>query len=105
MNPKKVVKQLVQFTRREYSQKKPLKVSVLRRKKERILTKGGPIKVLSISRTLGALYLVMAEYSEGVRIYYYSREGKPLGTRNFDMDPILLENVKKSTIKEFEIPK
>jgi len=51
INPKKIVKQLIHFAKREFREKKSSSVRVLRMKSEKIITKGGPLKVLSISQT------------------------------------------------------
>ena len=60
INPKKIVKQLIHFAKREFREKRPFSVRVLRMKSGRILTKGGPLKVLSISQTSPVYYLVLA---------------------------------------------
>jgi hypothetical protein len=104
MNPKKIVKQLIFFAKREFKEKKPLAVEVLRVKSEQFLSKGGPLKELSIKRVVGALYLVMVEYKEEIRIYYYSRNGELIEAKNIEIDSKLLKDLQKSTIREFHIP-
>jgi len=105
MNPKKVVKNLIFFAKREFSQKKPLKVRVVRVKNEAMFTKGGPLKVLNVRKAPDALYLVLVDYKEELRIYYYSKEGRPLGAQNFNKTQALIEKIQKATVKEFEISK
>lgn len=105
MNPKKVVKSLIFFAKREFSQKRPLKVRVLRVKNAAMFTKGGPLKVLNVQKAPDALYLVLVEYKEELRIYYYSKEGRPLGAQNFDRDQTLVEKLQKATVNEFEFQK
>jgi len=48
INPKKTVKKLIFFAKREFREKKPYSVMVLRMKNERIISKGGPLKILSM---------------------------------------------------------
>ncbi len=103
MNPRKVVKQLVFFAKREFKEKKPLAVQVLRVKSEQIFTKGGPLKELSVRRVVGAFYLVVVEYKENIRIYYYSKKGELLKAQNLEKNKKLMENINKSTIREFQI--
>jgi hypothetical protein len=70
-----------------------------------MFTKGGPLKVLNVRKAPDALFLVLIEYKEEIRIYYYSKEGRPLGAQNFDRDQALIEKIQKATVKEFEFPK
>jgi len=74
-------------------------------KSERILTKGGPLKVLSITQTSSVHYLVLAEYEDHFRIYYYSKDGLSLGARNFELDKNLLQKINKSSVVEYKSPK
>ena len=72
-------------------------------KSEKILTKGGPLKVLSISQTSPVYYLVLAEYGKHFRIYYYSKDGLSLGARNFELDEKLLQKINKSSYLYYKI--
>jgi len=105
INPKKIVKQLIHFAKREFREKRPFSVRVLRMKSERILTKGGPLKVLSISQTSPVYYFVLAEYEDHFRIYYYSKDGLSLGARNLELDKSLLQKINKSSVVEYKFPK
>ncbi|MFW9972537.1 MAG: hypothetical protein ACFFDF_20290 [Candidatus Odinarchaeota archaeon] len=105
MNQNKIVKQLIFFAKREFKEKKTLAIQVLRIKGEQVLTKGGPLKVLSLKRVVGAYYLVLVEYKEDIRVYLYSKNGKLLEGRNFEQNPKLLADIRKSTVREFSIGK
>ena len=105
INPKKIVKQLIHFARREFREKRPFSVRVLRMKSERILTKGGPLKILNINQSSSVYYLVLAEYEDHFRIYYYSKDGLSLGARNFESDKKLLQKINKSSVVEYKFPK
>ena len=100
---RKILKQLIFFAKREFKEKKPISVQVLRGKAEQVLTKGGPLKEYSLKQVFGAYYLVMAEYKEELRIYYYSKEGKLLEAKNLEKTPKLLQELQKSTIREFQV--
>ena len=105
MSARNTKKTLIHFARREYKDKRPLSVRVLRIKGEKILTLGGPFKILSISETKNPFYLLLIEYTEQIRIYYYLKNGESLGARNFEHDQKLLEKIKKATVLEYKLPK
>jgi len=56
-------------------------------------------------RVVGVFYLVLVEYNEDLRIYYYSKNGKFLEALNFKTDLKFIKDIKKSTICEFHISK
>ncbi|MFX1379633.1 MAG: hypothetical protein ACFFA4_11140 [Promethearchaeota archaeon] len=101
MNQRKIVKQLIFFAKREFREKRPFSVQVLRVKGEQVLTKGGPLKELVVRRVEGAFYLVLVDYKETIRIYYYSIDGKFIDAQNLEKTPKLQENIKKGTVREF----
>ena len=101
--PRKIVKQLIFFAKREFKEKKPLSVEVLRMKSEQFLSRGGPLKELSIRRVEGAFYLVLVDYKEKVRIYYYSRNGEFIEAQNLEVGSKKLKDLQKSTVREFLI--
>ena len=105
MSTRNTKKTLIQFARREYREKKPRNVRVLRIRVEKILTSGGPFKILSISEIKNPYYLVLIEYTEQIRIYYYSKNGVPLGARNFEHEQKLLKKIEKATVLEYKLPK
>ncbi|KKL92530.1 hypothetical protein LCGC14_1883760 [marine sediment metagenome] len=105
MNTKKVVKTLIKFARREYSEKRPLSVRVLRLKEAQVFSRGGPIKTLRVNQMKNPYYLVVVEYKKQMRIYSYSLNGVSSGAENLDITKNLLDEIKKKTVKEYEIPK
>jgi len=60
INPKKIVKQLISFAKREFREKKPFGVMLLRIINEKIISEGGPLKILSISPTSYVYYPVQS---------------------------------------------
>ncbi len=105
MNAKKIVKILIHFARREYKEKRPIGVRVLRVKEELVLSKGGPIKTLNVRQIKNPYYLVVVEYKNQMRIYSYLLNGVPLEAENLDITKSLLDKIKKKTVKEYEFPK
>jgi len=105
INPKKTVKQLIHFVKREFREKRPFSVRVLRMKSERILTKGGPLKVLSMSQTSPIHYLVVVKYDHHFRLYYYSKEGVALGAQNLELEENTIQKLHKLTVVEYRYPK
>ncbi|MFX0077230.1 MAG: hypothetical protein ACFE96_17435 [Candidatus Hermodarchaeota archaeon] len=101
--PRKVVKQLVFFANREFKEKKPLGVQVLRMRSEQVFTKGGPLKEFSMKRIVGAFYLVVVEYKEELRIYSYSKDGRLLESKNLEKSLELKQELQKKTVREFQI--
>lgn len=102
---KKVVKELIHFAIREFKEKGPLLVQVLRMKGEKFLTKGGPFKVLSISKVSDIYYMILINYMDNIRLYYFSKEGLLLGAENLGLNEKLIKEIKKSSVLEFEYPK
>jgi hypothetical protein len=102
---RKILKQLIFFAKREFREKKPLGVQVLRRKSEQVYAEGGPLKEFTMKRVEGAFYLVVVEYKEELRCYYYSKEGKLLEAKNFEKSQEVLKVLQKSTVRIFQIGK
>jgi len=105
INPKKTIKQLIFFAKREFREKKPLGVMVLRMKNERIISEGGPLKILSMSQASPIYYLVVVNYERHFRLYYYSRKGVALGAQNLELDESAIHKLHKLTVVEYKFPK
>lgn len=100
---RKVLKEIVKFGKKEYREKKPSRVEVLRIKDETIFTKGEPFKRVSIAKSSHPHYLVLVEYDKSLRIYFFSKNGILLGGENFDKTPKLINTIKNNTVKEYSI--
>ena len=101
---RKVLKEIVKFGKKEYREKKPSNVEVLRIKDKTIFTKGEPFKRVRIAKSSHPHYLVMVEYNKNLRIYFFSKSGALLGGENFDKTSKLVNMIKKSAVKEYNIP-
>jgi len=104
MSQRKVLKEIIQFGRREFKEKKPLFVEILRVKSKTILTRG-VLPSLSVKQVKGAKYLVVADYKEFFRVYPFTTSGVLLGGQNLEKTVKLLKTLKKGTIKEYTLPK
>ena len=99
-----VLKQIVKFGKKEYREKKPSNVKILRIKDETIFIKGEPFKRVTIAKSSHPHYLIMVEYDKSLRIYFFSKSGVLLGGENFDKTYKLVNIIKKNTVKEYNIP-
>ncbi len=104
MSQRKVLKDIIQFGKREFKEKKPLSVEILRVKSKTILTRG-VLPSLSIKQVKGTKYLVVADYKEFFRFYPFSSSGVLLSGQNLEKTSKLLKTLKKGTVKEYTLPK
>jgi len=104
MSQRKVLKDIIQFGKREFKEKKPLSVETLRVKSKTILTRG-VLPSLSIKQVMGAKYLVVADYKEFFRIYSFTSSGELLDGQNLEKTAKLSKKLKKGTVKEYTLPK
>ena len=101
---RKALKQIVKFGKKEYREKKPSNVKILRIKDETIFIKGEPFKRVSIAKSSHPHYLVLVEYDKNLRVYFFSKNGVLLGGENFDKTSKLVNIIKKNTVKEYSVP-
>ena len=101
---RKALKQIVKFGKKEYKEKKPSNVKILRIKDETIFRKGEPFKRVNITKSSHPHYLVLVEYDKNLRIYFFSISGVLLGGENFDKTSKLISTIGKNTVKEYSIP-
>jgi len=104
MSQRKVLKDIIQFGKREFKEKKPLSVEILRVKSKTILTRG-VLPSLSIKQIKWAKYLVVADYKESFRVYSFTSTGELLSGQNLEKTVKLLKILKKGTVKEYTLPK
>lgn len=104
ISSRKVIQKIVKFGKKEFREKKPSSVEVLRIKDETIFTKGEPFRRVSIAKTSHPHYLVIVEYDRDFRIYFFSISGVLLRGENFERTLKLLKIINKNTVKEYTIP-
>ncbi len=104
MSFRDVLKNIVKFARREYAEKKPLTLRVLRVKSKSIL-KRGMLPNLNIKQVGSTHFIIIAEYSEHFRVYSFAKNGQLLGGENINKNPKVLKDLIKSTMLEYYLPK
>jgi len=104
MSHREVLKNIVKFGRREYKEKRPLTLKILRVKSKSVLTRG-MLPSLNIRQIQGTHFIILADYKEYLRIYSFSRNGQLLGGENIEKKPKLLKELSKNTKLEYHLPK
>lgn len=83
MSQRKVLKDIIWFGKREFNDKKPLTLEIRRVKSKTVLTIGSLPSKLRKQRK-GAKYLVVADYKDFFRIYFFTSNGVLLGGENLE---------------------
>ncbi len=104
MSHRKVLKEIIQFGKREFIEKKPITLEIRRVINKTVLT-AGVLPSLMIKQIKGAKYLVIADYKEFFRIYSFTPTGVLLDGENLEKTKKLLKTLKKGTVKEYFLPK
>lgn len=99
------LKEIVKFAKREYKQKKPRGVRVLRVKDEKVFSKGGPIPTITIRATQVPYYLVVLDYGDIYRVYSYAKDGTLNLGDNVEKNSDKMKRIEDSTKLEYKIPK
>ena len=104
MSHRNVLKRIIGFGKREYKEKKPLGLKILRVKSKSILTRG-LLPSLNV-KTMGLIrFLVVLDYNDYIRLYSFSREGDLLGGQNLEKEEKTLQKVDHATKLEYHLPK
>ena len=99
-----VLKRVVQFGKQEFSAKRPSSLRVL-------LVKSKTVSALGFLPNLiyqehdPVHYLVVLDYKEHLRIYFFNRSGINLGAKNFEKDDKLLLDLPKVTVLRYSLPR
>jgi len=104
MNPVKVKKELIKFARREWKEKRPIKVSLFKVKDYTIL-KRGLLPSTLIKQRPNPYYLVIVEYTNSLRIYFFTIEGILLEGKNVENNSQMHKDLQKSCSLIFKFPK
>ncbi len=98
------IKRVVQFGKREYSEKKPLNLYVYRIKSKTVLSRG-MLPSLSIRLIQGTFFIILSEYKDEYRIYSFSKDGAMLGAENLQKTSEIEKKLAKSTQLIYHLPK
>jgi hypothetical protein len=104
MSDRGVLKRIIQFGKREFSIKRPASLKVLLVKSKSVSTLGFLPNL--VYREHGPIYyLVVLDYKEHLRIYFFNRNGTNLGAKNFAKDDKLLLELPKTTVLKYALPR
>ncbi|MBA7521697.1 hypothetical protein ES705_13808 [subsurface metagenome] len=99
------LKEVVKFAKREFREKKPQNVRVLRVKDEKMVSFGGPFPVLSIKAGQIPFYIVVLNYGDMYRLYNFGKDGTLIGGENVEKNSDKMKKIEKSTKTEYIIPR
>ncbi len=104
MNQRDILKNIVKFGKKEFSEKRPISLQVLRIKSKSVL-KRGMLPNLNIKQIHGIFFLVVLDYKEYFRIYFFNRNGELAGGENLRKTANLMKKLSKETNLEYKLPK
>jgi hypothetical protein len=100
-----ILKKFVKFAKREYQEKKPNSVKVLRTKSVRFLSLGGAFKNYVSQESQNPRYIVLVEYKEQFRLYLFTKEGVLINGINQIKNFKFIKKLQNNTITEYKLPK
>lgn len=103
INLRKLPKQLIQFGKREYREKKPLKLTISRIR-DKTIFKLGFMPSLIIKQHELIQYIIIAEYDIILRFYLFTPNGILLGADNIEKNSVHLKNLTKSSKVLYSLP-
>ena len=103
VNERKISKELIHFGIREYREKKPIQVKVLRIK-DSTSFKRGIFPSLVIKQSQAIQYVVIAEYIDISRVYFFNSKGILIGAENMENESSNLERLARASKKLYYIP-
>ena len=99
------LKKIVKFAKREFQEKKPESLRVLRIKDEQVFTLGGSIPIMVFKKIHNPYYLVLLDYKDQIRVYYFTKNGVLIKGENFQKTLDKMKKIKKATKIEYKLPK
>ncbi|MEJ2250598.1 MAG: hypothetical protein P8Y97_13215 [Candidatus Lokiarchaeota archaeon] len=96
---------VIHFAKREFKEKRPKLVKVLKVKNRSILRRGFLPNFQIFEKPSQIYFLVMAEYSEYFRLYYFDQLGSLIRGNNFEKNEKNLKDLNNATTKAYQIPK
>jgi len=95
MENRKAVKEVVSFAKKCFKQTKPRFLEVRRVKDEKITEFGYPPVVLRSKAIVK--YLACADYTEQLRVYFFSNSGQSLGAKNYGKPKDIKKEIAKKS--------
>jgi hypothetical protein len=100
-----IKKNLRNFAKKEYNEKKPLEIRVLQLKPGVIFKKGSMLPNLMIKKLTETAYVIYLDYGDQLKFYYFSRDGQSMGGSNFDKSEKLLKEMHGKVTTILKLPK
>ena len=97
------LKGIVKFAKREFREKKPQGIRVLRVKDEKVFSIGGPIPSITVKQTQIPYYLVVLDYGDMYRLYKFKKDGELFHGENVEKQSEKMKQIEKSTKLEYKI--
>jgi len=96
-NSRNSLKKINNFANREYKEKRPKSVKVLRLKSKILLTRG-ILPNYQVRQEGPVVFLVISDYGKTFMVYSFNRNGDRIGGQHYDVSPKLLKEIEKKTI-------
>ena len=97
MENRKAANEVVSFAKKCFKQTSPKSLEVRRVKDKKVLEFGYPSVVLRSKAVVK--YIACADYTDQLRVYFFSNSGQSLGAKNYDKpNDIKKEIAKKSNL-------
>lgn len=100
-----IKKQLRNFAKNEFNEKKPLEIRVLQLKPGVVFKKGSMLPTLLIKKLAGTAYVIYLDYGDQLKFYYFAQNGMSLGSSNFDKSKKLLKEMHGKATTLLKLPK
>ncbi len=100
-----IKKQLRNFAKKEYFEKKPLEIRVLQLKPGVVFKKGCMLPNLLIKKLAGTAYVIYLDYGAQLKFYYFAKNGMSMGGSNFDKNDKLLKEMHGKAKTLLKLPK
>ena len=101
--PRNVLKEIVKFAKREFREKKPINLKVLRVKNKRISSRGGPFPNLIQTRTHVPYYHIVLNYGEEYRVYNFTKKGVLTDGKTYSKGSKEIQAIEKTTKVEYNL--
>ncbi|MGQ4876570.1 MAG: hypothetical protein ACP6IY_21095 [Promethearchaeia archaeon] len=104
MSLRELNKKIIQFGKREFKEKQPITLNIYR-VKSRNFSIRGLLHSLNLKR-LGIIgFIVVAEYNDFFRIYFFTRKGFLIGGENVPKSEEIKKRISQGTILLYSLPK
>nr|WP_147664656.1 hypothetical protein [Candidatus Prometheoarchaeum syntrophicum]QEE17771.1 hypothetical protein DSAG12_03609 [Candidatus Prometheoarchaeum syntrophicum] len=100
-----IKKHLWRFAKKEYNEKKPLDVSLLRVNPRVVFKRGGKLPSIVIKNLKKTAYVICLNYGNTMKVYYFNHEGISLGASNVPSSGRIILELLNYTTQILHFPK